>query len=68
MHYISKSIGINRKARPTPSFLIHVLRTLLCALKSLISSVSESSRNIHDDSTPNIVLRVTANIVFGYAT
>ncbi|XP_056275766.1 mucosa-associated lymphoid tissue lymphoma translocation protein 1 isoform X2 [Pseudoliparis swirei] len=25
-------------------------------------------RNIHDDSTPNIVLRVTANIVFGYAT
>lgn len=26
------------------------------------------SRNIHDDSMPNIVLRVTANIVFGYAT
>ncbi|XP_061585565.1 mucosa-associated lymphoid tissue lymphoma translocation protein 1 isoform X2 [Cololabis saira] len=25
-------------------------------------------RNIHDDNTPNIVLRVTANIVFGYAT
>eukprot|EP00064_Thunnus_orientalis_P018228 superscaffoldBa00004124_g18322 len=25
-------------------------------------------RNIHDDSAPNIVLRVTANIVFGYAT
>ncbi|XP_008416238.1 mucosa-associated lymphoid tissue lymphoma translocation protein 1 isoform X2 [Poecilia reticulata] len=25
-------------------------------------------RNIHDESTPNIVLRVTANIVFGYAT
>ncbi|XP_034026840.1 mucosa-associated lymphoid tissue lymphoma translocation protein 1 isoform X2 [Thalassophryne amazonica] len=25
-------------------------------------------RNIHDDSTHNIVLRVTANIVFGYAT
>ncbi|XP_055367155.1 mucosa-associated lymphoid tissue lymphoma translocation protein 1 homolog isoform X8 [Betta splendens] len=25
-------------------------------------------RNIHDDSTPNVVLRVTANIVFGYAT
>ncbi|XP_024909068.1 mucosa-associated lymphoid tissue lymphoma translocation protein 1 isoform X6 [Cynoglossus semilaevis] len=25
-------------------------------------------RNIHDDSTTNIVLRVTANIVFGYAT
>lgn len=25
-------------------------------------------RNIHDDSMPNIVLRVTANIVFGYAT
>ncbi|XP_062307598.1 mucosa-associated lymphoid tissue lymphoma translocation protein 1 isoform X1 [Osmerus eperlanus] len=25
-------------------------------------------RNIHDDITPNIVLRVTANIVFGYAT
>ncbi|KAJ0067991.1 hypothetical protein NL108_014245, partial [Boleophthalmus pectinirostris] len=25
-------------------------------------------RNFHDDSTPNIVLRVTANIVFGYAT
>ncbi|XP_068165906.1 mucosa-associated lymphoid tissue lymphoma translocation protein 1 isoform X2 [Antennarius striatus] len=25
-------------------------------------------RNIHDDSTPNIILRVTANIVFGYAT
>ncbi|CAL8348124.1 unnamed protein product [Lota lota] len=25
-------------------------------------------RNIHDDSTPNILLRVTANIVFGYAT
>ncbi|KAM7415797.1 hypothetical protein PAMA_018047 [Pampus argenteus] len=25
-------------------------------------------RNVHDDSTPNIVLRVTANIVFGYAT
>uniref|UniRef100_A0A3P8T0C2 MALT paracaspase 1 n=1 Tax=Amphiprion percula TaxID=161767 RepID=A0A3P8T0C2_AMPPE len=24
-------------------------------------------KNIHDDSTPNIVLRVTANIVFGYA-
>lgn len=27
-----------------------------------------SRRNIHDDSMPNIVLRVTANIVFGYAT
>uniref|UniRef100_A0A3P8QJJ3 MALT paracaspase 1 n=1 Tax=Astatotilapia calliptera TaxID=8154 RepID=A0A3P8QJJ3_ASTCA len=25
-------------------------------------------RNIHDDSTSNVVLRVTANIVFGYAT
>uniref|UniRef100_A0A8C7GUM8 MALT1 paracaspase n=1 Tax=Oncorhynchus kisutch TaxID=8019 RepID=A0A8C7GUM8_ONCKI len=25
-------------------------------------------RNIHDDTTPNILLRVTANIVFGYAT
>ncbi|XP_068594940.1 mucosa-associated lymphoid tissue lymphoma translocation protein 1 [Brachionichthys hirsutus] len=25
-------------------------------------------RNIHDYSTPNIILRVTANIVFGYAT
>ncbi|KAM3868224.1 mucosa-associated lymphoid tissue lymphoma translocation protein 1 [Diretmus argenteus] len=25
-------------------------------------------RNVHDDSAPNIVLRVTANIVFGYAT
>uniref|UniRef100_A0A673C4S0 MALT paracaspase 1 n=1 Tax=Sphaeramia orbicularis TaxID=375764 RepID=A0A673C4S0_9TELE len=25
-------------------------------------------RNIHDDSAPNIILRVTANIVFGYAT
>ncbi|XP_023657758.1 mucosa-associated lymphoid tissue lymphoma translocation protein 1 [Paramormyrops kingsleyae] len=25
-------------------------------------------RNIHDDTTPNVVLRVTANIVFGYAT
>ncbi|KAG7274708.1 hypothetical protein CRUP_021149 [Coryphaenoides rupestris] len=25
-------------------------------------------RNIHDDSTPNIMLKVTANIVFGYAT
>ncbi|KAF3851371.1 hypothetical protein F7725_013143 [Dissostichus mawsoni] len=25
-------------------------------------------RNYHDDSAPNIVLRVTANIVFGYAT
>nr|XP_057926226.1 mucosa-associated lymphoid tissue lymphoma translocation protein 1 isoform X2 [Doryrhamphus excisus] len=25
-------------------------------------------RNIHDDSTPRVVLRVTANIVFGYAT
>ncbi|XP_033829073.1 mucosa-associated lymphoid tissue lymphoma translocation protein 1 isoform X2 [Periophthalmus magnuspinnatus] len=25
-------------------------------------------RNFHDDSTTNIVLRVTANIVFGYAT
>uniref|UniRef100_A0A665WE41 MALT paracaspase 1 n=1 Tax=Echeneis naucrates TaxID=173247 RepID=A0A665WE41_ECHNA len=25
-------------------------------------------RNIHDETTPNIVLRVTANIVFGYAT
>lgn len=25
-------------------------------------------RNIHDDTTPNIPLRVTANIVFGYAT
>ncbi|KAJ3603484.1 hypothetical protein NHX12_028230 [Muraenolepis orangiensis] len=25
-------------------------------------------RNFHDDSTPNIVLKVTANIVFGYAT
>uniref|UniRef100_A0A8D3DIQ7 MALT paracaspase 1 n=1 Tax=Scophthalmus maximus TaxID=52904 RepID=A0A8D3DIQ7_SCOMX len=25
-------------------------------------------RNFHDDSTPNVVLRVTANIVFGYAT
>ncbi|KAL6114759.1 malt1 [Pungitius sinensis] len=25
-------------------------------------------RNIHDDSAPNNVLRVTANIVFGYAT
>uniref|UniRef100_A0A8C4Z896 MALT paracaspase 1 n=1 Tax=Gadus morhua TaxID=8049 RepID=A0A8C4Z896_GADMO len=25
-------------------------------------------RNIHDDHTPNILLRVTANIVFGYAT
>uniref|UniRef100_A0A146VBT2 MALT1 paracaspase n=1 Tax=Fundulus heteroclitus TaxID=8078 RepID=A0A146VBT2_FUNHE len=25
-------------------------------------------RNYHDESTPNIVLRVTANIVFGYAT
>ncbi|KAG7490505.1 mucosa-associated lymphoid tissue lymphoma translocation protein 1 isoform X1 [Solea senegalensis] len=25
-------------------------------------------RNIHDDSATNIVLRVTANIVFGYAT
>ncbi|XP_054628324.1 mucosa-associated lymphoid tissue lymphoma translocation protein 1 isoform X2 [Dunckerocampus dactyliophorus] len=25
-------------------------------------------RNIHDESTPSIVLRVTANIVFGYAT
>ncbi|XP_041643572.1 mucosa-associated lymphoid tissue lymphoma translocation protein 1 isoform X2 [Cheilinus undulatus] len=25
-------------------------------------------RNIHDESTPNVVLRVTANIVFGYAT
>ncbi|KAK2901816.1 mucosa-associated lymphoid tissue lymphoma translocation protein 1 isoform X2 [Channa argus] len=25
-------------------------------------------RNIHDDSTQNVVLRVTANIVFGYAT
>ncbi|KAM4745605.1 mucosa-associated lymphoid tissue lymphoma translocation protein 1 isoform 2-T2 [Anableps anableps] len=25
-------------------------------------------RNIHDESTPNIILRVTANIVFGYAT
>uniref|UniRef100_A0A8C6UJQ9 MALT paracaspase 1 n=1 Tax=Neogobius melanostomus TaxID=47308 RepID=A0A8C6UJQ9_9GOBI len=25
-------------------------------------------RNIHDNSTANIVLRVTANIVFGYAT
>ncbi|CAK6959705.1 LOW QUALITY PROTEIN: mucosa-associated lymphoid tissue lymphoma translocation protein 1 [Scomber scombrus] len=25
-------------------------------------------RNIHDDSASNIVLRVTANIVFGYAT
>ncbi|XP_008292378.1 mucosa-associated lymphoid tissue lymphoma translocation protein 1 isoform X2 [Stegastes partitus] len=25
-------------------------------------------RNIHDNSAPNIVLRVTANIVFGYAT
>ncbi|XP_056151846.1 mucosa-associated lymphoid tissue lymphoma translocation protein 1 [Lampris incognitus] len=25
-------------------------------------------RNIHDEATPNIVLKVTANIVFGYAT
>ncbi|XP_049619088.1 mucosa-associated lymphoid tissue lymphoma translocation protein 1 isoform X1 [Syngnathus scovelli] len=25
-------------------------------------------RNVHDDSTHNVVLRVTANIVFGYAT
>ncbi|XP_034081200.1 mucosa-associated lymphoid tissue lymphoma translocation protein 1 isoform X1 [Gymnodraco acuticeps] len=25
-------------------------------------------RNYHDDSAPNIILRVTANIVFGYAT
>ncbi|CAN9512694.1 unnamed protein product [Ophioblennius macclurei] len=25
-------------------------------------------RNFHDDSTPNVILRVTANIVFGYAT
>ncbi|KAM9810855.1 mucosa-associated lymphoid tissue lymphoma translocation protein 1 [Neosynchiropus ocellatus] len=25
-------------------------------------------RNVHDNTTPNIVLRVTANIVFGYAT
>ncbi|KAM9391842.1 mucosa-associated lymphoid tissue lymphoma translocation protein 1 isoform 2-T2 [Pholidichthys leucotaenia] len=25
-------------------------------------------RNFHDDSTTNIILRVTANIVFGYAT
>ncbi|KAK5870853.1 hypothetical protein PBY51_003765 [Eleginops maclovinus] len=25
-------------------------------------------RNIHDDSAPNNILRVTANIVFGYAT
>ncbi|KAJ8415579.1 hypothetical protein AAFF_G00425590 [Aldrovandia affinis] len=25
-------------------------------------------RNIHDDTTPNVVLKVTANIVFGYAT
>ncbi|XP_076007136.1 mucosa-associated lymphoid tissue lymphoma translocation protein 1 isoform X2 [Genypterus blacodes] len=25
-------------------------------------------RNVHDESTPNIILRVTANIVFGYAT
>lgn len=25
-------------------------------------------RNLHDDATPNVVLKVTANIVFGYAT
>ncbi|KAJ8006051.1 hypothetical protein DPEC_G00124250 [Dallia pectoralis] len=25
-------------------------------------------RNIHDETTPNILLKVTANIVFGYAT
>ncbi len=25
-------------------------------------------RNVHDDATPNVVLKVTANIVFGYAT
>ncbi|XP_018599535.1 mucosa-associated lymphoid tissue lymphoma translocation protein 1 [Scleropages formosus] len=25
-------------------------------------------RNVHDDTTPNVVLKVTANIVFGYAT
>ncbi|XP_030647706.1 mucosa-associated lymphoid tissue lymphoma translocation protein 1 [Chanos chanos] len=25
-------------------------------------------RNIHDEATPNVVLQVTANIVFGYAT
>ncbi|XP_026067964.1 mucosa-associated lymphoid tissue lymphoma translocation protein 1-like isoform X2 [Carassius auratus] len=25
-------------------------------------------RNLHDDATPNVVLQVTANIVFGYAT
>uniref|UniRef100_A0AAY4CDY4 Mucosa-associated lymphoid tissue lymphoma translocation protein 1 n=1 Tax=Denticeps clupeoides TaxID=299321 RepID=A0AAY4CDY4_9TELE len=25
-------------------------------------------RNIHDEATPNVVLKVTANIVFGYAT
>uniref|UniRef100_A0A8C2PPY9 MALT paracaspase 1 n=1 Tax=Cyprinus carpio TaxID=7962 RepID=A0A8C2PPY9_CYPCA len=26
------------------------------------------TRNLHDDATPNVVLKVTANIVFGYAT
>ncbi|KAF4112914.1 mucosa-associated lymphoid tissue lymphoma translocation protein 1 isoform X2 [Onychostoma macrolepis] len=25
-------------------------------------------RNLHDDATPNVMLKVTANIVFGYAT
>ncbi|XP_043094153.1 mucosa-associated lymphoid tissue lymphoma translocation protein 1 isoform X2 [Puntigrus tetrazona] len=25
-------------------------------------------RNVHDEATPNVVLKVTANIVFGYAT
>jgi len=43
---------------------IHTVFTLIVIILILVHCF----RNVHDDAMPNVMLKVTANIVFGYAT